>query len=179
MRRLLRLRFVPGQLVSLNPVVALKIHTEVSLSPKPPLKAVTTTSSCCFSMICGVVENILKAVSRCAGSCDWLAWKRAPSSSGHATPTVVSACISRPAKSPITFVRVLSRQLCDSISDLASDRVVGLFGEAREQLRADRLPLGMVQGQEEVGGLARGGLAWFRGLAPEDDGGKCSRLLKV
>jgi len=66
-----------------------RIRTEDSLSANPPLKAVMTTSSCCFSMICGVVENIRNAFSRCAGSCDWLAWNKAPSSSGHATPVQV------------------------------------------------------------------------------------------
>jgi hypothetical protein len=49
-----------------------------------------TTSSCCFSIMPGVVENIRKAVSRCPASLDWLAWNSAPSSSGHATPAPVS-----------------------------------------------------------------------------------------
>jgi hypothetical protein len=92
MRRPRRLRFVPRRLSVLIPAVQPALRTEVSLSLNPPLKAVTTTSSCCFSMIWGVVEKIRKAVSRCAASCDWLAWKRAPSSSGHATPVMVRMC---------------------------------------------------------------------------------------
>jgi hypothetical protein len=124
-----------------------------------------------------VVENILKAFSRCAASCDWLAWKRAPSSSGHATPISVSRHSPSLAPLPITFVCVLSRELCDSVSDLAAHRVVGLIGQATEQLCADGVPLGLVEREEEVGGLACGRLSGFRRLAPEDDGRKCSRLL--
>jgi hypothetical protein len=49
---------------------------------------------------------------------------------------------------------MLSRQLCDSISNLAAHRVVSFFGKATEQLCADGITLGFVEGQEEVGRLA-------------------------
>jgi hypothetical protein len=54
----------------------------------------------------------------------------------------------------ITFVRVLARELCDGVADLASHRVVRLVGQAGEQLGADGLALGWVECQEEVHGAA-------------------------
>lgn len=77
---------------------------------------------------------------------------------------------------PPTFVCVLARELGHGVSDLCAYRRVRLVGEALEQLCADGFSLGGVERQEQVGRLARGRLAWFRRLSPEDDGGKGSRL---
>jgi hypothetical protein len=130
-------------------------------------------------MICGVVENILKAFSRWAGSADWLAWNNAPSSSGHATPRVGLDVFLGHVPFPRTFICVLACELGDGISNLGAHRVVGLVGEALEQLCADGFSLGGVERQEEVGGLAGGRLSRFRRLPPEDDGGKCACLSRV
>lgn len=127
-------------------------------------------------MICGVVENILKAFSRWFASCDWLAWKREPNSSGHAKPDFVSLFGSEFAKWAFTLVCVLSRELSNSISNLAPHRIVRLVGKAGEQLGADGVSLRLLESEEEVLGLARRCLSRFRGLAPEDDGSKCSCL---
>lgn len=76
-----------------------------------------------------------------------------------------------------TFVCVLSGELGDGIADLGADRVVGLVGEALQQLCADGVALGGLQGQKQVGRLPRGRLARLGRLAPEDDGGEGSRLV--
>jgi hypothetical protein len=75
-----------------------------------------------------------------------------------------------------TFVRVLPREFGDGVSNFAAHRVVGLFAQAGEQLRADGFSLGWLEGQEQVCGLAVGGLSRFRGLAPEQDGGEGASL---
>jgi hypothetical protein len=49
---------------------------------------------------------------------------------------------------------VLSRELSNCIANLGPDRVVGLVGEALQQLCADGLALWRLKGQEEVCGLA-------------------------
>jgi hypothetical protein len=77
---------------------------------------------------------------------------------------------------PRTFICVLACELGNCISNLGAHRVVGLIGEALEQFCAYGFSLGGVEGQEEVGGLARGRLSRFRRLSPEDDGGKCPCL---
>lgn len=137
-----------------------------------------TTSSCCFSIMPGVVENILKAVSRWPASLDWLAWKRAPSSSSHATPACVSirsSCCHRD-RAGRTFVCVLARELGHGVSNLAPHRRVLLLAEALQHACAYGLALGLVEGQEDVGRLAVGQLARLGRLPPEEDGGECARL---
>jgi hypothetical protein len=57
-------------------------------------------------------------------------------------------------RSSNTFIRVLSRKLGDSVSDLAPDRVVVLFGKATKQFCANGVALGFLQGEEEVRCLA-------------------------
>jgi hypothetical protein len=78
-----------------------------------------------------------------------------------------------------TFICVLSRELRDGISDLAAHRVVRLLAEAGKQLGADGFSLGFSEGEEQILGLACSGLAWFGGLAPEDDGRERSSLARV
>jgi hypothetical protein len=75
-----------------------------------------------------------------------------------------------------TFVCVLSCELCNSVTDLAPHRGVGLVGETLQQLCADGFTLGGLEGQEQICRLARGCLAWLGRLAPEDDGGESSSL---
>lgn len=53
-----------------------------------------------------------------------------------------------------TFVCVLSRELSNRVANLGPDRVVGLVGEALQQLSADGLALWRLEGQEEVCRLA-------------------------
>lgn len=159
--------------------VGAMLLTEVSLSEKPPLKALMTTSSCCFSMICGVVEKMRKAVSRRAESCDWLSWNKAPSSSDQGTPICFRRCSATSTQSAPTFICVLAGELGDGISDLAAHRRVRLVVEALEQFGAYGLALGRVEGQEEVRRLACGRLARLGRLAPEDDGCKCPRLWRL
>ena len=47
------------------------------------MNAESTVSSCCFSIMPGVVENILYAISRCPTVFDMLSVKRTPRISGH------------------------------------------------------------------------------------------------
>lgn len=56
------------------------------LSLKPWVKTPLTASSCCLSIIPGVVAKMRNAASRRPASGDWLAWKRTPRSSGHCSP---------------------------------------------------------------------------------------------
>lgn len=118
-----------------------------------------TTSSCCFSIMPGVVENILKAVSRWPASCDWLAWKSAPSSSGHATPMCVSARFQCCSLQKRTFIRVLSRELGDGVSDLAPHRGFLLLSEALQHACTYGFAFGLVEGQESILGLVVGASA--------------------
>lgn len=75
-----------------------------------------------------------------------------------------------------TFVRVLPRELCHGVSNLGSHRRVRLLGKAGEQLRADGLSLCGVEGEEQIGCVARMRLAWLGRLSSEDDGGEGSSL---
>jgi hypothetical protein len=81
-------------------------------------------------------------------------------------------------QSAVTFICVLSRELGNSIADLATDRVVGFVGEAAEQLRAYGFSLGVLEGEKEVRRLAGGCLARLGGLAPEEDGSEGPGLAK-
>lgn len=74
---------------------------------------------------------------------------------------------------------MLSCELCNSIANLRPDRVVGLIGQALQQLCADSLALWRLESQEEICCLTRLGLARLRGLSPEDNGGECSSLSAV
>lgn len=80
------------------------------------------------------------------------------------------------AAAPRTFVRVLAGELCNGISNLCADRSVGLVGQALQQLGAYGFSLSGIERQEQVGGLTGRRLARLGRLAPEDDGGKGSRL---
>jgi hypothetical protein len=75
-----------------------------------------------------------------------------------------------------TFICVLSGELCNSVTDLAPHRGVGLVGETLQQLCADGFTLGRLEGQEQICRLARGSLAGLGRLASEDDGGESSSL---
>lgn len=61
-------------------------HTEMLSSLNPFVKTSRTASSCCLSMIPGVVVKTRYAVSRKPESGLWLAWNSTPRSSGHCSP---------------------------------------------------------------------------------------------
>jgi hypothetical protein len=93
--------------------------TEVSSSAKPPLKADIMVSSCCFSIMSGVVVNIRQAVSRCVESVDWLALNSDTSSSGHATSSSVCCRASSATASPTLLLTDVSCSVARHSSNFA------------------------------------------------------------
>lgn len=149
---------------------------------KPLVKAWMTVSSCCFSMMPGVVEKTRKAISRLPASGARLSWKRVPRSSGHESSKASSQPAVRfsplPFSKPVgrTVICVLARHFGNGITNLVAHGPVGLDGERLEQTGAYDGSLVLCKRDKEVDVLVLAVLTRLGRYAPEENGGKGTEL---